>query len=504
LAEEIPQPRGEEIFFGLCAAIGTSMDKIVGNLKNALSAVNYDLSEVKLSRLLAALQTGTALPKVRDETYYHSYMKAGNDLREKSGMKDAVALLGVSQIRKEREEKMGDSYTPIPRHAYVFNSLKHPSEVDSLRMIYGRSFSLISVYLPRKERRDKLATDFEEIHSNHNKEHFFPQAESLINKDEAETDNEFGQDVRDTFPKGDLFLDAKDNTKLQSGLDRYVRLMFGYQFHTPTKDEYSMFVARAVAVRSAALGRQVGAVVSTTDGDIIAVGTNEVPKGGGGLYWEDDSPPRLDGRDFAKIGADPNDERKRKMIAEMFTRLKANSWLSPELNARSAIELASKSLDTVLAGAEVVDLIAFDRTVHAEMAAITDAARRTIPVENCVLYTTTFPCHNCAKHIIASGITRCIYIEPYPKSRTFDLHDDAITHDQPLQEGKTSFESFMGIAPRIYLQYFTALDRKGDDGKILGWTPANSNPRYVKATLSYLTEETIHLKEFDDKYKGSK
>ncbi|MDN3612645.1 hypothetical protein QWZ16_23945 [Vibrio ostreicida] len=26
-----------------------------------------------------------------------------------------------------------------------------------------------------------------------------------------------------------------------------------------------------------------------------------------------------------------------------------------------------------------------------------------------------FPCHNCAKHIVASGIKRVVYVEPYPK-----------------------------------------------------------------------------------------
>lgn len=54
--------------------------------------------------------------------------------------------------------------------------------------------------------------------------------------------------------------------------------------------------------------------------------------------------------------------------------------------------------------------------MHAEMFAITDAARRGLSVRDATLYCTTFPCHMCARHIIASGIRKVVYIEPYPKS----------------------------------------------------------------------------------------
>ena len=43
------------------------------------------------------------------------------------------------------------------------------------------------------------------------------------------------------------------------------------------------------------------------------------------------------------------------------------------------------------------------------------------------MYVTTFPCHNCAKHIIAAGLERVVYLEPYPKSRAKTLYDEDIT-----------------------------------------------------------------------------
>ena len=36
------------------------------------------------------------------------------------------------------------------------------------------------------------------------------------------------------------------------------------------------------------------------------------------------------------------------------------------------------------------------------------------------MYMTTFPCHNCAKHIIASGIINVYYIEPYAESEILE------------------------------------------------------------------------------------
>ena len=53
--------------------------------------------------------------------------------------------------------------------------------------------------------------------------------------------------------------------------------------------EYAMFMAYAASLRSAELGRQVGAVILSQQGEFISVGANEVPCGGGGLYWSDDA-----------------------------------------------------------------------------------------------------------------------------------------------------------------------------------------------------------------------
>lgn len=55
------------------------------------------------------------------------------------------------------------------------------------------------------------------------------------------------------------------------------------------------------------------------------------------------------------------------------------------------------------------------RTIHAEANAIINA---TFELRGAVIYTTTFPCYNCAKLIISIGITEVVYEHEYkPESR---------------------------------------------------------------------------------------
>jgi len=52
-------------------------------------------------------------------------------------------------------------------------------------------------------------------------------------------------------------------------------------------------------------------------------------------------------------------------------------------------------------------------TLHAEQNAIADAARRGTSIENATIFITHYPCINCTKFIIASGIKEIIYYEDY-------------------------------------------------------------------------------------------
>lgn len=137
-------------------------------------------------------------------------------------------------------------------------------------------------------------------------------------------------------------------------------------------------------------------------------------------------------------------------------------------------------------GTIVSGLLEFGRIVHAEMSALADAARRGAAVQSCILYTNTFPCHMCARQIIASGISEVIFLQPYSKSLAFDLYADSISRD-PSGPG-VHFKNFVGVTPNSFLQIFRKKSRRKDHtGKIIEWRKEQARtianiyaPAYIK------------------------
>lgn len=277
---------------------------------------------------------------------------------------------------------------------------------------------------------------------------------------------------------------------MSKGRSHALEIFFGNSFHTPTRDEFGMFHARSAALRSADLARQVGAVIAEKDGGIVAVGCNDVPKAGGGLYWSDDEE---DHRDY-KLGFDSSSRYKREILSEIINRLSESGWLSEEKGSQDVDLMVNDMLDgdskEIMRDAQIMNLLEYGRSVHAEMAALTDAARRGIKVQGCTLFTTTFPCHLCARHIVSAGIMRVVYVEPYPKSMAKKLYRDSIVVDSRCEVGNfVSFEPFVGTAPRKYLELFEMRKRKTSNGELVAWERSEAEPRIKRYVLSYLLIE---------------
>jgi cytidine deaminase len=292
---------------------------------------------------------------------------------------------------------------------------------------------------------------------------------------------------------GDVYVSTHPHKELKDGIERFLCLFFGDPFLTPSQDEYAMFQTHAAALRSSDLSRQVGATVCTKDGEIIAVGCNEVPKAFGGQYWPGDDP---DGRDFQR-GYDSNVKYRNDALGKTFEALKDSGQLS-----------ASADL-TVFIGAvretKLGNITEFGRSMHAEMAALLDAARRGTSVYGQTLFTTTFPCHNCARHIIGAGIEEVVYREPYEKSVASHLHEDAIVVNPTRRaKGKVVIRRFVGVGPPRYLDLFTMPKRKGDDGKRVDWKKKKATPRLVKPSTAYIAIEEDFLVKSERSIKAVK
>lgn len=495
-----------ELIFALVGAIGTRLHDLSRALKEELQAFGYESVDIRLSGLLVNFTEGTEQPETSEFNRIRHLQDLGDAFRTRLEDGAALARAGIAEIRAKRAAITGSPDSPASAHAYIIHQLKHPDEVELLRQVYGSSFLLVAGHAPRRTRVAELTRRIREDQSPQQARFLEAKAVELIEFDEKQ-DSDSGQNTRDTYPKADFFANLGPS-RGETEVRRFVDLVFGHPFYTPKPDEYAMYQASAAALRSSDDNRQVGAVIvnltrnlheAIKNVDVIAVGMNEVPRGGGGFYWDQDSP---DHRDQALLlqGEDRAAEIKISALAELIDRIRRKGWLQGNVSEKTPSDLARLLLGDIK-GTQFMDIGEFSRPVHAEMAALIDAARRGVAVNSHTMYVTTFPCHNCAKHIIAAGIRRVVYLEPYSKSRATNLHGEEIdleSIDGKEEDGKVVFCEFSGIAPRQYRQLFSMSERGAKRGLSLTKWHANRHslsPEYVtrNASNAYCATERQEL-----------
>jgi deoxycytidylate deaminase len=467
-----------EVVIGLVAPVGVNLEDVQNRFDSYFSQFRYKMNFIHLSQVAKEFQ-GIAAGPYTEQLRLDTAMNTGNSLREVNKRGDLFALLAINEINKKRT---GDTPEPLERQAHIIRSLKHPDEVETLRQVYGPGFILIGISSSIESRsrylKDEKGVPPEEI-------------ERLIERDDKES-NSLGQSTRDVFQMADAFVTSDDTESLSTQIGRILNLLFSEPVVPPTSDEYAMFMAYAASLRSADLSRQVGAVLTNRHSDIIATGANDVPKFGGGLYW-----PTLDDQRDYILRKDSNEEQKRRIILNIMKKFNHDEDTSDD----SLINDGKK----ILKETGLLDITEYGRAVHAEMEALMSSARNGISTRGATLYTTTYPCHNCAKHIVASGVERVMYIEPYPKSFATILHKDSINADgSEPGERKVSFEPFVGIGPRRFVDLFSMslgsgrkLKRK-ENGVLKPWNRNTAELRVPMIPLSYLEAEVMLVKQLDD------
>ncbi len=440
-------------------------------------------------------------------------MEAGDVLRKQVEHGGALIPLVVNSIRKARNSQLQDdgvtiqAENPVPadRVCYIINSLKHPDEVKELRRVYGENFVMVSGFSSESERISELCELIAKSHTSTQNDKFRSEAEKLAQLDAKRPGEKLGQSLRDTFPLADFFIRVSGNYDQE--LERFLDLLFGSPYITPRVDEFHMFEAKSKAYRSADLSRQVGAVIVDRHNCIVSSGCNEVPIAGGGSYWADEE-KRFDNRDHVKH-RDYNAVKKYEIIEELISYMKSSGIMSFKED-----QTLSNVVEDLLFGARssgfkdlrVSNLIEFGRVVHAEMNAITEAARRGLSVGGSTIYCTTFPCHMCARHIIAAGIMKVVYVEPYPKSMTAELYEESIALD-PVDEAhgppeasahrRVVFHPFEGVAPSLYPELYRAGTRKDHRGYTVDWSKEAARPKIIRTGAAHLNLEAPLFSELE-------
>jgi len=408
-----------------------------------------------------------------------TWQDLGDEMRRLTKDHAAVAkglirgIRGARALATKTEVVDGKPVFPdgAPR-AYVLDALRHPAEVNLLRHLYQDAFVLIGVVCDPEVREARLQEKLgnPELRKLHD----------FMRRDEKDN-RKHGQQVAKAFQLADFYVDntpdrfvyTEIGEKLEENpeweindkLQRLVRIVCHEGIERPELAETAMHHAYSAQMRSACLSRQVGAALVDQSGNLLATGTNEVPKAGGGVYGEGfpgANSHALDHRCAYRPDKYCSSTREQNDIIEKI--IDDVSSVQP-LSAEK-----KKRIHDLLKDGRVGDTIEFSRAVHAEMDALLSASRSGGSTVGTRLFVTTYPCHYCARHIISAGVDEVQYIEPYFKSLASRLHSDAMQHRLvgwvPPSDGGTTvlFRPFTGVAPRLYRRAFMKeRDLKDDD-----------------------------------------
>lgn len=482
-----------ELVIGLVGPIGCDISTVQTVLSGELRQVGYATRQISLSDSLAGLIEAKT-EKSENIEFIEDKMEAGNTVCQLFDNEAVLAAEAIRLIREARGEEHRARRTkfdsgvdpeslPAEGTAYIIRQLKREKEVELLAKVYGRQFIQISITQEAAARRQSLVTLIGNQHPAFSNEECTAHADELIKKDEDDEDT-YGQKIGDIFHLADVFIEARSRKTVEDTCHRFIQALFGRNDIAPTRDEFGAYMAKTASLRSVDLSRQVGAAIMTTEADVISIGCNEVPKPNGGNYWDDDSEKH---RDIDEKG-EANKAETNRIVFDFLRALSGTGSLAKDLDPKKILDDPEKR-NAIMASA-IGDITEYGRMVHAEMNSIADAARLGRSIKGATMHVTTFPCHNCAKHIIASGISRLVFIEPYPKSKTRQLYSYAISDGQEAKTG-IALEHFSGISPRRYRDIFEKKKRRRSDGTIDEWYQGKCVPRIGQQPIEG-TENEVH------------
>ena len=505
----------QELIIGFAGPVGCGIALTIEQTKKALEAVNYEVFVIKLSAFIRK-SLDTKVIEIDTSNYSELGARAqrlltlqdgGNELRKRGvgilaeyAIKEVVMHRGIQAEAEGHTGNLHD-YTP-KRVAYLIDQIKHPGEVTLLRTVYGKLFHLIGVISVSPKRSERLISS-DRIDS---------RDISMVMERDRRQEESNGQQLDKALQMADFFVSSDQGTtsSLQKKLKRFLDLLHNENVVTPTAQEYGMYVAYAAGLKSACLSRQVGAAIADASGKVVSTGCNDVPKALGGLYTTEDGD-----HDRRCVHREEqvcfNDREKNLLKSDIEEALEKATGANQGMGGLSAAQLAS-IVDSVYRASHIKDLIEFSRAVHAEMDAIIALARAGTPgIQGSTLYTTTFPCHSCARHIVAAGIEKVYYIEPYEKSLAQRLHSDAIAFDTEDDDAErrtpsgrqlptlVRFIHFEGVAPRQYLNFFKMNSRKDEKtGKVIRIASISAQKTIGEYLDDYRTFETKVVQHLRD------
>lgn len=318
--------------------------------------------------------------------------KLGDQLRQEKGLGILVDLALAECTVSERR--------------IAIDGIRNLGEVSRLREIFGYRFTLFSILSSLDARWSRIKSKYTD--ENLTRNDF--EDDDLRDRNE---ETAYGQQVELCLDKADILVNNQESVSLsdfQKKILDYADLVLGTRRRSATQTEILMSMAFASSHSSKCLKRHVGAIVVDTRGQVVGVGYNENPLGTNPCVEEEtydhkcyrDIIRNAHFEDLAARGA------RCPKCGEPLTHKAGPPW-----RCEACAKAGSK---TNLESFFFPDrAMSWCTAVHAEVSAILAAAERP---RGGTLYTTTFPCFQCAEKITQAGIKAIYYSEAYPDAHS--------------------------------------------------------------------------------------
>lgn len=361
----------------------------------------------------------------------------------------------------------------------VIDAIRNPYEAEFFKQRHAH-FYLISVNTPNSERLRHLRESHKFTEAQINKLDIKEYPKKSSGKEMF-----ISQNLQKCIELADIHLNNPTREKfsdneLANQLYWYISLIKHPGLVMPTSVERGMQLAFTAKLNSGCISRQVGAVVTDSNFSIKAVGWNSVPEG--------QIPCLLRSVDDLLAGGDKssysdyelNDSEFRKVLETTYrgvipiNELKGRNFSFCFKDIYNEVEDEKNQVHT--------------RSLHAEENAFLQIAKYGGEgVKGGVLFTTASPCELCSKKAYQLGISRIVYIDPYP----------GISNDHILNcgEKKPELSLFSGAIGRAYHSLYQPLMPYKDELKMItGYSVAGGSRKKIFKQI-HESEEVLALKK---------